>query len=173
MKYVTKSALIKVTAPNGAYFDDNNRLVYGIASSSDTTYFWTTVLNVIGDGYNNGEGNFSNGSGPVTLNGYIPTGAIITEVIPSFGNTLPTAVINECVIRMELNQSFSLVFNNSLLITQDRWSIDAYNATGWAALAPSADRPFRQRLGSSTHAAARWRQRMSKAAPQPRRPCGS
>jgi hypothetical protein len=32
---------------------------------------------------------------------------------------------------MELNQSFSLIFNNSLLITQDRWSIDAYNATGW------------------------------------------
>ena len=131
MKYVTKSALIKVTAPTGSYFDDNNRLVYGIASASDTTYFWTTVLNVIGDGYNNGEGNFSNGSGPVTLNGYIPTGAIITQVIPSFGNTLPTAVINECVIRMELNQSFSLLFNNSLLITQDRWSIDAYNATGW------------------------------------------
>jgi hypothetical protein len=131
MKYVTKSALIKVTAPNGAYFDNNNRLVYGIASASDTTYFWTTVLNVIGDGYNNGEGNFSNGSGPVTLNGYIPTGAIITQVIPSFGNKLPTAVIDECVIRMELNQSFSLLFNNSLLITQDRWSIDAYNATGW------------------------------------------
>jgi hypothetical protein len=131
MKYVTKSALIKVTAPNGAYFDNNNRLVYGIASASDTTYFWTTVLNVIGDGYNNGEGNFSNGSGPVTLNGYIPTGAIITQVIPSFGNKLPTAVIDECVIRMELNQSFSLIFNNSLLITQDRWSIDAYNATGW------------------------------------------
>jgi hypothetical protein len=131
MKYVTKSALIKVTAPAGAYFDENNRLVYGIASPSDTTFFWTTVLGVIGDGYNNGTGNFSNGSGPVTLNGYIPTGAIITQVIPSFGNTLPTAVINECVIRMELNQSFSLIFNNSLLITQDRWSIDAYNATGW------------------------------------------
>jgi hypothetical protein len=32
---------------------------------------------------------------------------------------------------MELNQSFSLIFNNSLLITQDRWSIDAYDATGW------------------------------------------
>jgi hypothetical protein len=131
MKYVTKSALIKVTAPTGAYFDENNRLIYGIASASDTTFFWTTVLGVIGDGYNNGEGNFSNGSGPVTLNGFIPTGAIITQVIPSFGNILPPAVINECVIRMELNQSFSLIFNNSLLITQDRWSIDAYDATGW------------------------------------------
>ena len=131
MKYVTKGALIKVTAPAGAYFDSNNRLVYGIASPSDTLFYWTTVLSVIGDGYNNGTGNFSNGSGPVTLNGFIPTGAIITQVIPAFGNTLPTAVINECVIRMELNQSFSLKFNNALLVTQDRWSIDAYNASGW------------------------------------------
>jgi len=32
---------------------------------------------------------------------------------------------------MELNQSFSLKFNNALLITQDRWSIDAYDASGW------------------------------------------
>jgi len=131
MKYVTKSALIKVVAPNGAYFDDNNRLVYGIASASDTKYFWTTVLNVIGDGYNNGEGNFSNGSGPVTLNGFVPAGAIITQVIPSFSNTLPTTVKDECIIRLELNQSFSLVFDNSLLITQDRWRIDSYNVTGW------------------------------------------
>jgi hypothetical protein len=131
MKYVTKGALIKVTAPSGSYFDATNRLVYGIASASDTTFYWTTVLSVIGDGYNNGEGNFSNGAGPVTLNGFIPTGAIITQVIPAFGNTLPTAVINECVIRLELNQSFSLKFNNALLITQDRWSIDAYNASGW------------------------------------------
>jgi hypothetical protein len=131
MKYVTKGALIKVTAPAGAYFDSTNRLVYGIASASDTLFYWTTVLNVIGDGYNNGTGNFSNGSGPVTLNGFVPTGAIISQVIPAFGNTLPTAVINECVIRMELNQSFSLKFNNALLITQDRWSIDAYDASGW------------------------------------------
>ena len=131
MKYVTPGSLVKVTAPDGAYFDENNRLVYGISSPSDTKFYWTTVLNVIGDGYNNGDGNFSNGSGPVTLNGFVPAGAIITQVIPAFGNTLPTTVINECVIRMQLNQSFSLVFDNSLLITQDRWSIDTYNATGW------------------------------------------
>ena len=131
MKYVTKGALIKVTAPQGAYFDENNRLVYGISNPSDTLFYWTTVLNVIGDGYNNGEGDFSNGSGPVTLNGYVPQGAIIAQVIPAFGNILPTSVIDECVIRMELNQSFSLIFNNALLVTQERWSIDAYNATGW------------------------------------------
>ena len=131
MKYVTKGALVKVTAPSGAYFDENNRLVYGIAGPSNITFYWTTVLNVIGDGYNNGEGNFSNGSGPVTLNGYVPQGAIITQVIPAFQNTLPASVLTEARIKMELNQSFSLIFDNSLLISQDRWSVDTYNATNW------------------------------------------
>ncbi len=131
VKYITKGAMIKVIAPSGYYFDNNNRLVAGIASPSDTTYFWTTALAVVGDGYNNGQGNFSNGTGPVTLNGYVPDGAIITEVIPSFSNTLPNLVLQECITRMELNQDFSLVFNNSLLVTQNRWSVENFNANNW------------------------------------------
>jgi hypothetical protein len=123
--------MIKVTAPSGYYFDSNNRLVSGIATPSDATFYWTTALAVIGDGNNNGQGNFSNGTGPVTLNGYIPTGAIITQVIPAFSNTLPSLVLQECRTRMELNQNFSLVFNNSLLVTQDRWSVENYNADNW------------------------------------------
>jgi len=131
IKYLTKGALIKFEAPPGKYFDKNNRLVSGIASPSDTTLIWITVLNVIGDGYNNGDGAFTNGTGPITLNGYVPTGAILTQVIPSFDNTLPNSLIEECVTRMELQQNFSLLFNNSLTIAQDRWSIDAYDAAGW------------------------------------------
>jgi len=130
-KYITKGALVKVSAPGGYYFDDNYRLISGIPTPSNTTFYWTTVLNVIGDGYNNGEGNFSNGIGPITFNGYIPSGALITQVIPSFSNTLPSTVLQECRTRMELNQSFSLLFDNSLTIAQDRWSIDRYNTTGW------------------------------------------
>ena len=131
MKYATKGAMIKFIAPSGYYFSETNRLIAGIASPSDKTYVWTTVLNVVGDGYNNGEGAFSNGLGPVTLNGYIPQGAIVSTILPAFDNSLPNIVIQECIVRMELNQSFSLVFDNSLLITQDRWRIDSYNVTGW------------------------------------------
>ncbi len=131
IKYLTKGAMLKFVAPSGKYFDKNNRLVSGIASPSDITYIWITVLNVIGDGYNNGEGAFTNGTGPITLNGYVPTGAIITQVIPSFDNSLPNSVVQECIIRMELQQDFSLIFNNSLTINEDRWSINAYNVSGW------------------------------------------
>ena len=131
MKYATKGAMIKFNAPAGYYFDENNRLVAGIAGPSNPTYIWTTVLNVIGDGYNNGEGNFSNGTGPVTLNSFVPQGVIVSQIIPAFDNTLPATVIQECIVRMELNQDFSLVFDNSIVISQDRWSVENYNATNW------------------------------------------
>lgn len=131
VKYITIGALIKVVAPSGYYFDENNRLVAGSASPSDTTSFWTTVLNVIGDGYNNGQGRFINGTGPVVINGFVPTGAIVTTVLPVFQNTLSATVQEECRYRMELQQNFSLVFDNSLTIAQDRWSVKQYNATNY------------------------------------------
>jgi hypothetical protein len=131
VKYITPGALVKFMAPVGYYFDSNNRLVAGIPGPSNQTYIWTTVLSVIGDGYNNGEGSFTNGTGPVTLNGYVPSGATITTVLPSFDNSLSNEIVQECIIRMELQQNFSLVFNNSLPLGQDRWSIQLYNDPNW------------------------------------------
>lgn len=129
-KYVTKGALLKFTAPNGFYFDQNNRLVEGVAGNNPTT-LWTTVLNVVGDGTNDGEGNFANGTGPVTLNGYVPSGVILTQVIPVFDNSLSVDIIQEAILKIELQQNFTLVFNNSLLINQDRWSIKPYTNVNW------------------------------------------
>jgi len=140
VKYITKGALLKFYAPIGYYFDDNNRLVAGIPGPNNPTFIWTTVINVIGDGYNNGRGGFTNGTGPVTLNGYVPNGATLTDpvnnsnstsIIPSFDNTLSNDIITECRIKMQLQQSFSLVFNNSLTIAEDRWFIENYNAPNY------------------------------------------
>jgi len=131
LKYITKGAMLKFVAPTGYYFDANNRLVSGIPSPADKTYFWTTVLNVVGDGYNNGEGQFSNGVGPITLNGFVTAGCVLSTIIPAFDNTLPTTVRDECVTKMDLNQDFSLVFNNSLTVAQDRWSVEIYDANNW------------------------------------------
>ena len=130
-KYITPGALLKFIAPSGYYIDSNNRLVSGVAGPSNTTYIWTTVLNVIGDGFNNGIGQFANGSGPITLNGYVPAEAILTTVIPSFSNSLPNSVIQECIVRLDLQQNFSLVFDNSLTVNQNRWSIDIYNSSNY------------------------------------------
>jgi hypothetical protein len=131
MKYVTPGALIKIDAPSGYYFDSNNRLVSGIASATDRTSFWTTVMTVLGDGYNNGQGGFSSGLGPITLNGYVPAGATISTVLPAFDSSLSNELIQEAIIRMELQQSFSLEFDNSLTIAEDRWSIGHFDDANW------------------------------------------
>jgi hypothetical protein len=131
LKYISKGALILLQAPTGYYFDNDNRLVSGVPTLENPTQVWTTVLNVVGDGYNYGDGNFVNGTGPVVLNGFIPQGVKILTVIPVFDNSLSNQVIDECVIRMELQQNFSLVFDNSLAINQDRWSIQLYDNTNW------------------------------------------
>jgi hypothetical protein len=52
-------------------------------------------------------------------------------VLPSFDNSLSNEIVQECIIRMELQQNFSLVFNNSLTIAQDRWSIEQYDNANW------------------------------------------
>jgi hypothetical protein len=132
LKYVTEGAILKFNAPDGYYFDlETNRLVSGIAPSTENTYIWSTVLGVIGDGSNNGNGSFANGAGPIKVNGYVPSGAILAQVIPVFDNSLSTNLIQECLIKMELQQNFSLVFNNSLLVNQERWTISSFNDSNY------------------------------------------
>lgn len=126
-KYITTGAMLKFIAPAGFYFDNNNRLVSGVPSNTYQTFIWTTVLNVVSDGTNNGEGSFANGTGPITLNGYVPTGVILSEVIPVFDNSFSTEVIQECVTRMELKQNFTLEFDNSRTINEERWIIRPFN----------------------------------------------
>ena len=124
-KYATTGALLKFIAPNGNYFDADNRLVAGVPTGGEKNYIWSTVLNVVGDGNNNGEGKFANGQGPVTLNGYVPNGVTVTEIIPVFDNSLSSTIIQQAILKIELQQDFTLIFNNALLINQERWSIGA------------------------------------------------
>lgn len=126
LKYITTGSIIKFEAPSGYYFNSSNRLVSGIPGVGGNLFIWSTVLNVVGDGSNSGSGSFANGTGPIRLNGYVPNGVTISEIIPVFTNSLPSSVIQECLIRMELQQNFTLVFDNSLMINQDRWSIEAH-----------------------------------------------
>lgn len=128
LKYLTPGSLLKFVAPPGFYFDlTTNRLVPGIAPGPENSYIWTTVLSVVGDGSNNGNGSFANGSGPIKINGYIPSGVILSQIIPVFDNSLSTTLIQECLIKMELQQDFTLVFDNSLMINQERWGIGSFN----------------------------------------------
>lgn len=134
MKYATSGALVKFTAPiiNNVqyYYDPNNRLTTNSSAPNSLTT-WAYINNVVGDGSNFGRGTFPNGSGPVTLNTFIPGGSKVTEIIPQFSNVIPSSVISQCTSKMQVNQNFSLIFDNSLSINSDRWIIGAHNASNY------------------------------------------
>jgi len=131
IKYLTTGSMIKFVAPSGKYFTKGNKLVSGIAGPSDVTYVWTSVASVVGDGSNSGVGNLPTGDGPITLTNYIPDGAILNTVIPSFTNEFGSLLTQEIVNNIILSQDFSLAYDSTLLSTQERWSVQPYNATNY------------------------------------------
>ena len=132
MRYITQGAQLKFLSPPGFYFDSNNRLQQGIPNinNGDHTSIWVGVNGVIGDGYNFGDGNLSTGVGPVTLNSFIPTGVYLdpaqstpTGIIPQFDNTFDSTLTTKIIDLINLKQDFVLVYDNSILIPNERWSI--------------------------------------------------
>jgi hypothetical protein len=132
LKYISKGALLKfVPAPGYTCFDKNNRMkttAYNPAAG-DKLFIWVGVLNLVGDGNNYGEGNLSNGSGPVALNDYIPQGAVLdnstsvpSAIIPSFDNTLSNDFVRKVLALIELKTpTISLYYDNSVVNPQERW----------------------------------------------------
>lgn len=139
MKYMTQGAQIKFVAPPGKYFDSNNRLQTGVPNPTNggRPYIWVGIASVNGDGYNYGAGNLSDGSGPVTLTSYVPSGVYLdntvgdwdpitktgqSAIIPSFDNTIGVDLVKTIIDLIELKTSnFALAFDNSIPVSQERW----------------------------------------------------
>lgn len=117
-KYVAVGALIKFVAPTGYYFDRNNRLQLGSPTRTDEkTLIWASPQKIIGDGYNFGIGNLSSGSGPVTLNNFVPTGAIVDTIIPLFSTDLPLSLEQTMAEQILLYRNFGIGYDNDGTIT--------------------------------------------------------
>ena len=127
LQYCTPGSLVKFTAPTGYYFK-NNKLVAGNPSNTNMTTMWANVLNVVNDGYNGGLGNLYNGNGPISLSKFVPTGAILTSIIPVFQNTLTNEIIQVILDKFRNFLSFSLYYVNSLPVNVNRWFIGVYGA---------------------------------------------
>jgi len=111
-KYITQAALIKFVPPAGYYFDANNRLAAGVPIRADEKLvIWATVTAVVLDGTNNGLGNLEDGTGPVTINNFVPTGALVSQVIPKFVTDLPSALEQSMIQQIELYRDFGLGYD--------------------------------------------------------------
>jgi hypothetical protein len=108
----------------GYLYDSNNKpLSLGSFSNSNLVYvtpgallqfdgnLWATVLQVVGDGSNNGLGNLYNGQGPLVLSSVIPDGSKLTEIIPVFITKYTYAFESELVSICLNYKNFGLTFD--------------------------------------------------------------
>jgi len=117
-KYVEVGALIKFVAPTGFYFDSNNRLQLGVPGrANERTTIWASPQQIISNGYNGGVGNLSSGAGPVTINNFVPTGAIVDSIIPLFVTDLPLSFEQSMAEQILLNRNFGIGYDNDGTIT--------------------------------------------------------
>ncbi len=106
-------SLVKFVPPPGYFFNSSNQLVAGVPVRADEKLvIWASPTAVYLDGTNQGLGNFSNGVGPVTLNNFVPTGAIATQVIPLFVTDLDTTIRQSILDQILLNRNWGLGYAN-------------------------------------------------------------
>ena len=145
-KYVAVGSLIKFVPPAGYYFDANNKLKPGTPSRADERLeIWASPLSIQGTGYNNGLGNLSSGAGPITLNNFIPTGALVDTIIPLFVSDLPLALEQAMAEQILLNRNFGIGYDSNGDITGTPYSWYLITSTNLAA-----DSTFSQANAGST-----------------------
>jgi hypothetical protein len=112
-QYITPGSLVKFVAPAGQYFDANNRLQTGSPMRADEKLsVWAAIQEVFVEGTAQGLGNLPDGSGPVIINNFVPTGADAQEVIPKLITDLPAAFEQSMIQQIELYRDFGIGYNN-------------------------------------------------------------
>jgi hypothetical protein len=122
LKYFTTGALVKFVAPPGKYFDttDKNMLLTGDATAAGAvSYVWAQVVSITTDGTASGNGKLSTGFGAVTLNHVIPTGAIISQIIPQLNVTIQPSIVTTMIDLIFNNKPFGLRYD----ATTQTWQI--------------------------------------------------
>ena len=111
---ISAGALVKFTAPEGFHFMEGGTLMAGAADHKGSfSEIWTSVVTVTGDGQNSGTGNLDSGLGPVVLSDYVPSTAILSEIVPVFRNSLSTATKNNLLDYFKNNRDFGLRYDRS------------------------------------------------------------
>ena len=150
-QYVIVGSLIKFVPPTGYYFDRNNRLVQGTPMRADERMeIWASPQQIVGDGYNNGVGNLTSGAGPVTINNFVPTGALVDTIIPLFVTDLPNTVEQAMAEQIVLNRNFGLGYDNNGDITGTPYTWYLITQQNLDAYSQSNSAPWSQQYAGST-----------------------
>jgi hypothetical protein len=119
VKYIEPGALVKFTAPTGKSFK-KGKLVTTVPTDPDQTDFiWTKVVSVVGDGTANALGILPTKIGPLVFNVNIPTGSLVSQIIPKFLGYIPTDIQSLMMDLIFNYKNFGLRYD----ITTRTWNI--------------------------------------------------
>ena len=116
LKYLQVGSILKFVAPSGKYFTEAGTLANGTASQlGESSFRWATVTKVI----DNGTQIQTDLSGPIYLNDFIPSGAVLDSIIPKFVKSLPSDVKLQMVDQIFADNSFGLRYD----VNDREWSV--------------------------------------------------
>jgi hypothetical protein len=112
-KYIKQSSIIKFSAGTNFWFNARNEIIAKPTSpkSGDKEFIYASVQQVIGDGTNGGQGNLSNGGGPVILGEQVPDGALAIAVYTVFDTDFSTSLTDSIVSYVQAYEDFGLRYD--------------------------------------------------------------
>lgn len=111
LRYIEPGCLVKFTPAPGYHFMPDGTSMLGSADhTGSSTYKWLRVISVVG----NGTEVQTDGSGPITFNDVIPTGAVLQEVRPKLNRFLSTDVKTQIIDQVFAYKTFGLRYDQTV-----------------------------------------------------------
>jgi hypothetical protein len=100
--FLVQGSLVKLIAPTGKYFDAQNQLQTGSPTTEfQRTVLWTSIIDYDNPGV----------SAVATLSVVVPTGAIVSEIIPVFANDWSETLINNIILQILSYKTFGIRYD--------------------------------------------------------------
>lgn len=100
--FLVQGSLVKLIAPPGKYFDAQNQIQTGTPSTEyQRTSLWASIINYDSPGI----------TSIATLSVVVPTGAIVSEIIPVFANDWSETLINNIILQILSFKTFGIRYD--------------------------------------------------------------
>lgn len=100
--FLQPGSLIKFVAPTGKYFDAQNQIQTGsIQTEYQRTTLWASIIKYPDPGL----------TSIATLSAIVPTGSVVSEIIPAFSNNWSENLINQIILQILSYKTFGLRYD--------------------------------------------------------------
>lgn len=124
LKYISIGAMLKFIPPSGFAFKFGKLVTLDQNDLTQSSRLWVNASNIIGDGTI-----YNTITGPIIFNSAVPTGAILSKIIPKFVTIIPPQLETQMVLLISQNLTFGLRYDtpSTSWIIVDKNNIDLIN----------------------------------------------